>query len=334
VKYALFALCLFANTAHAADTLDKVRAAGHLVCGAVIEAADWNKDDLHGSLEGLDRALCRAVATAALGEHAQATVKEFTIEMDAELALEKGQVDMIAGVSPSTTAAMLHHITFSPTIFYDDVAILTRKPAHIDTLKALDGRKLCYEGDTDLDRLVQARLIDQGIKAWPFPFQEEGEMDDALIGGHCDAIIAERSRIAETRAKYASYAGLFDVLPASLTLDPITAATRQDDARWTTLVAYTIHALIQAEATGVTHANAATFKPGDDPIADRLLGVDWSSAQALGLPRNWTVQVLTAVGNYGEIYDRTVGEHSVYHLPRGLNALWMNGGLMAPMPVR
>jgi general L-amino acid transport system substrate-binding protein len=334
VKFAIVLLFCFAGAAQAASTVDSIRGAGHLTCGVVMESADWNKDDLHGSLDKLDRAMCGAAAIAVLGAHAPIVFREFAVELDAEAALAHGQVDMIAGVTPTATATTLHHIWFSPVFFYDDVSVLARKSSHIANLKALGGKKLCYEQDTDLDRLVQARLIDRGIKVLPFPFQEEGEMNDALIGGHCDAMIGDRSKLAQIRAVYPSFARFLDLLPQSVSLDPVAAATRQDDPAWTTIVAWTITALMQAEAVGVTQDNAASFKPGDDVLGDRLLGVDWATGQALGLPKTWTVPVLSALGNYGEIYERTVGAASPYKLPRGFNALWRDGGLLAPLPMR
>ncbi len=327
-------LCLCATTAHAAGTIDQIRAAGQLTCGVVVEAQDWNKDDLHGNLAALDGEICRAAATAVLGDHEKVIYKEYPVEIDAEQALAKGEIEMIAGVSPSATATMLHHIWFSPAFFYDDATVLALKASNIATLSDLAHKKVCTEDGTDLERLVQARLVDRGIAAIPFPFQEEGEMDDALVGGHCDAIFAERSKLAQTLATYAARADELELLPNSVTLDPVAAATRQDDPRWTAVVAWTINALIQAEATGVTRANVHEFNPGDDPVSARLLGTDWATAQAFDLPRDWTVQVLSAVGNYGEIFERTVGRESSYHLPRGLNALWLSGGLIAPMPVR
>jgi general L-amino acid transport system substrate-binding protein len=66
-----------------------------------------------------------------------------------------------------------------------------------------------------------------------------------------------------------------------------------------------------------------------------LLGVDWATSRALGLPaKDWAAQVIAVVGNYGEIYDRTVGLNGPLKLTRGLNALWTNGGLMRPLPVQ
>ena len=93
------------------------------------------------------------------------------------------------------------------------------------------------------------------------------------------------------------------------------------------------YALIQAEASGVTRANVDTQLRSEDPVVQRLLGVDWATSRALGLPaHDWSRQVISVVGNYGEIYDRSIG--SSLHLPRGVNALWLHGGLMFPLPVQ
>lgn len=101
------------------------------------------------------------------------------------------------------------------------------------------------------------------------------------------------------------------------------------------IVDWTIYALIQAEASGVTQANVAAMGASEDPVVQRLLGVDWATSRALGLEaHDWAAQVIAVVGNYGEIYDRSVGSQSALKLPRGLNALWLNGGLMHPLPVQ
>ena len=110
-------------------------------------------------------------------------------------------------------------------------------------------------------------------------------------------------------------------------------AYRRDDPQWALIVDWTVHALVQAEASGVTQANVGAQRSSEDPVVQRLLGVDFATSRALGLPaRDWAAQVIAAVGNYGEIYERTVT--ATLRLPRGLNALWLNGGLMRPLPVQ
>jgi general L-amino acid transport system substrate-binding protein len=109
---------------------------------------------------------------------------------------------------------------------------------------------------------------------------------------------------------------------------------RQGDAQWAAIVDWTIHALIQAEASGVTQANVARMRASEDPVIQHLIGADWSAAQALDLERDWAARVIAAVGNHGEVYERTVGARSPLRLPRGLNALWTTSGLMRPLPAR
>jgi general L-amino acid transport system substrate-binding protein len=110
------------------------------------------------------------------------------------------------------------------------------------------------------------------------------------------------------------------------------AATRNDDPLWSLAVDDVIDALVEAEAIGVTQANVAQVGTREDIGARELTGRDIAIPRAFGLPRDWAVRAVAAVGNYGEIFDRTIGRP--YHLDRGLNALWSSGGLMAPHPLR
>ncbi|HEY8194433.1 MAG TPA: amino acid ABC transporter substrate-binding protein, partial [Hyphomicrobium sp.] len=45
-------------------------------------------------------------------------------------------------------------------------------------------------------------------------------------------------------------------------------------------------------------------------------------------------QIVRQVGNYGEIFERTLGQGSPLKLDRGLNNLWTKGGLMYSAPMR
>jgi general L-amino acid transport system substrate-binding protein len=118
-----------------------------------------------------------------------------------------------------------------------------------------------------------------------------------------------------------------------LTLSPIAPAYRNGDPQWSMIVDWTVYSLIQAEASGVTRANVGAQRASEDPVVQRLLGVDWATSRALGLSaKDWAAQVIAVVGNYGEIYERAVG--SPLQMPRGMNALWLNGGLMHPLPVQ
>lgn len=319
----------------ASPTLDKVRAAHALACGVVAVPEDWTKTDLHGPLAPLGTEICKAVAVAVLGVQAKVSLKPYQSELEAEEGLHKGETDLIVGVTPDATSMWHWNISFGPPVFYDGLGFLVRKDAPVHSVAGLAGLKVCFIEGTDNDKIILARTVARGIAIVPLPFQEEGEMEDGLAVRHCDAIGAYVSRLAQERASYPKQMGNDVILPELLTLAPAAPAYRQGDPQWGMIVDWTIYALIQAEASGVTRANVAAERASEDPVVQRLLGVDWATSRALGLgTHDWAAQVIAVVGNYGEIYDRTVGPDSALKLPRGLNALWTQGGLIHPLPVQ
>jgi general L-amino acid transport system substrate-binding protein len=324
-----------AGPALAGPTLDKVQAAGELSCGVIAEPDDYSKADLHGALAPLGAAICEAVALAALGEHAKVALKTYAVELEAEEGLHNGEVDLIVGATPDATSVWHWQIWFGPPVFYDAQGFMVRRDANATSLAQLAGRKVCFIEGTDNEKMLLARTVARGIAVIPLPFQEEGEMEDGLAVGHCDAISADLTKLAQARATFPKQLGDDIVLADLLTLHPAAPAYRQGDAQWASIVDWTIHALVQAEASGVTRANVAGQHESEDLVVQRLLGEDWASSRALGLPaRDWAARVIATVGNYGEIYDRTVGPHGTLGMPRGLNALWLHGGLLHPLPIQ
>ena len=297
-------------------------AAPPLSCGVVSETEDWGKQDVHGSLEAFERVICRAVAVALHGPHAALAVHAYPAEAEALSALQTRQIDIVAGVTPAFTAAALHHVAFGPVIFWDSLGFLVHHDSPARTAASLAGHRVCLIEGLPAEQILRSRFPALHLLA----FQEEGEMEDAFAGGSCDAVAADISMLAMIRQHLSrlNYALLGD----RLTLDPLALATRQDDVRLSAIASATVQALMLGEASGVTTARAAGLRSNGDPDLDRLLGTDWASGAAFGLPRDWALQVLRATGNYAEIYERSVD------LPRGLNALWLRGGLMAPLPLK
>ncbi len=94
-------------------------------------------------------------------------------------------------------------------------------------------------------------------------------------------------------------------------------------------------AIIEAEEQGVTKANAEEMRRTTvNPNTRRLLGVTPELGQSLQLDPAWAYNAIRAVGNYGEIYERTMGPNTPVSLPRGPNNLWNNGGLLYALPMR
>jgi general L-amino acid transport system substrate-binding protein len=330
--FALLALGVI-GTARAGAVLDRVRRAQSLRCGVIIEIPDENKSDMHGNLSPLGSAICRAVSVSLFGK-AAVQISSFHVEAEALGALETGRIDLAAGVTPTPRARVAQNIVFGPVIFWDWLAIMAHREFNIARLADINGKKLCSLDQSDAEALASWALVQRGIPYIPFTFQEEGEMESGLLTGHCQAFVGSISKLGEIRATYGSKLDDTLILPDRLALLPAAIAYRDGDAAFGAIADWTIHVLVQAETLGMTQANIATFRQSANILADRLTGIDPGGARALGLPPDWAATLVATMGNYGEIFDRTVGQGSPMRLPRGLNAAWPDGGLMAPMPLQ
>ncbi len=319
--------------ARAGTVIEHVLATGRLKCGAIAEPLDWNKDDLHASLAPLDAEMCRAVATAVLGAADRFDLQSYNSEREGLIALRQGHSDIVVGVTPNALRAGHDGIRFSMPFFQDSQGFMVHRAEGIRGLADIAGHKLCYIDGTDNDAIALSTLAAMHVRPVPFPFQEEGEMDAAIMDRHCQVTTAMISKLAEARASFRN-ARDYVLLPNLLSLVPATMAVDAQDARFGAVLDYTVSALLQAEFLGVTQATAATAPHSEDPRMQRLLGEDWATAQGLGLAHDWSRKLIATVGNYGEIYDRSIGPGTPFNLPRGPNALWTRGGLMAPLPLQ
>jgi len=319
-------------SASAEAVLEQVKSAAELKCGVVTEEYDYNKDDTHGNLGALGIDICRAVTAAVLGENGKLTVSSFPDEPHGLSAAASGKVALLAGATPRATVSSLYAVAFGQPFFFDGQGFIV--VPEINSIRDLSGKQVCFISNTEAETFVDAVLGARKIDFQPFPFEEQGEMDAALITGHCAAMTADVSRLANTRAAFRGRVSNFAILPELITFDPLAPAFRSGDPQWAAIVNWTIYALIQAEASGVTQANVEAMSTSEDPVINRLLTKAGGVGRALGLDDDWAVHVIKAVGNYGEIFERDVGQRSSLKLDRGLNALWTRGGLMYPSPSR
>jgi general L-amino acid transport system substrate-binding protein len=328
-----FAGCLLASPECAqAQTLDGIRSAGHLDCGVVAGVDDWNGEDVHGNLSALETEVCRAVATAILGNADLAKIQAFPGEPEALNALKSGAVQLAVGVSPSAGAATQFGIGFGPPIFFDNYRIMTSRQSSIADAAALRDKLVCALDMSAPERTLHDEMTARGVRYELMSHSEQGEMDAAVAVRRCVAAIGAESRLAQSRANFHALTGDFTFLPERFGLNQIVPAYRYGDQKFGLVVDWTVGALIEAEALGITRANVADAQKREDMRAEQLLGRDFATAQALGLAHDWAVKTIAATGNYGEIFQRTTGEP--YHLDRGVNALWTQGGLIYPLPMK
>lgn len=330
----LLALLAVVAAADAQQTLKKVRASGKLRCGVNYEQPEYSTEDAHGNRSAFDFDLCKAIAVSVLGPGAKFDAVPYRDESDALKGLNAGEIDVLATASRNYVNSALRGFAFTRPVFYDYQAFLVDKKLGLHSAQDLAGRKVCFLGGTEIERQLEGFMARESIKWIPFPFQEEGEMEAAFLTGNCAAITADVSQLAYERLAFRKLASSFAILPDVIAPDPLAIASRTGDPQWAATLDWIVNALVQAEASGVTQANVLAMKSSPDPVIQRLLGTQRGYGQALNLPDDWTVATIQAVGNYGELYQRTLGAGSAMKLPRGANNLYTRGGLMYPEPIR
>ena len=326
-------LLALVTPAGAGPVLDRVKQSQTLTCGVIAVPEDYTKSDVHGTLDDFGSDLCRAVAVAAAGVDARMVVRSFPDERHGFDAIASGKVDLLFGASPSGSAEITHGLRFGRPVFYDAEGLLVRRDSGIASLSDLAGKTVCFIGSTHGEDVLHHEEAKRGFQTLPFPFEEDGEMDVALLRDHCAAIISSVSRLANTRASFHAEVKDFVVLPDRLSLEPMAPAFPQGDPQWAVVVDATMNALLAAEVANVGKADAGMIRTTEDPIL-RVLGGFVPGVDQSIIDDGWAVRAIAAVGNYGEIYDRDLGPGTKMDLPRGLNALWTQGGLIIPVPPR
>ena len=323
-----------AATASAA-TLDAVKQRGTLVCGVSAGFAGFSMPDSQGNFKGLDVDYCRALAAGVLGDPSKVRYVALTAQ-NRFTALQSGEIDVLYR---NSTETFLRGVTLGlrqgPVNFYDGQGFVVKKDLGVRDLKALNGATICVaQGTTHevtLGDYGRANTID-----WkPLVFDRVDTMYQTFFGGRCDAMTQDASALAGAVATAAPNASDYVVLPQTISKEPLGPFTRNGDEVWTDIIAWLHYGLIEAEELGITRENADEMaKSSQTPAVQRLLGTSGDLGSRLGLDNKWLLLAIKVGGNYGEIFERNVGQASPLKLERGLNALWGKGGLMYAIPFK
>jgi general L-amino acid transport system substrate-binding protein len=336
IRAALVAACvaLFGTAAQAGPTLDQIRARGTLICGIHTGVAGFALPDSRGTWQGLDVDLCRGLAVAIFND---ATKVRFSPLSSSTrfTALGSGEIDVLFRTSTQTmlrdTTLGLRHVT---TYFFDGHGFLVRNSLGVRQVREMNGATICLIQGTTNEQVTADYFRSVNVPFRPVVFERTDQAAAALQAGRCDAFGSDASQLAAVRSTMQNPRE-WTVLPERFSKEPYGAYVRRGDDDWFELIRWYTTALLEAEEQGVTAANAEQMRrTSTNPNTRRLLGVTPELGQALKIDPLWAYNVIRAIGNYGEIYERTMGENTPVALPRGPNNLWTNGGLMYPLPMR
>lgn len=321
--------------AHAGKTLDTIQQRGQIAVGVSTGVPGFSAANSQGQWMGLDVDIAKAVAAAVLGSADKvkwvplASQQRFT-------ALQSGEVDVL---SRNTTVTLTRDASMglasTAVVFYDGQGFMVPAKLKVKSAKQLKGATVCVQSGTTSEKNLTDFSRTHNLNLKPVVFDKFDAANAAYFAGRCQAYTTDASGLASVRAKEAKNPQEHLILPELISKEPLGPLVRRGDDEWQALVRWVVYGLIEAEENGITQANVAQLKAeSTDPVVGRLLGKTEDIGKLLGLDRDWLVRAIQAVGNYGEIYERNVGEKTPVGLPRGLNRLWNQGGLLYALPVR
>jgi general L-amino acid transport system substrate-binding protein len=325
----------FGTQAALADsaTLKAVKDRGMLNCGANGQLAGFGIPDPQGNWTGFDVDFCRALAAAIFNDPTKVKFVPLTAA-NRFTALQSGEIDVL---SRNTTWTMERDTTlgvdFAAVNFYDGQGFMVRKSLKVNSALELNGASVCVQQGTTTELNLADYFRQNHMSLKTVTFATLDEAIKAYDSSRCDAFTTDSSGLYGTRLQLADPNANI-VLPEIISKEPLSPAVRQGDDSWEDLVRWTHFAMVDAEELGVNQHNVDDMLKSDAPDIRRLLGVEGQFGTALGLSNDWAYRIVKLVGNYGESFERNVGQGSPLKIARGLNALWTKGGLQYGLPIR
>lgn len=322
-----------AVSAQGPKTLDTVKARGKLFCGANVGLPGFGAPDDKGNWTGLDVEFCQAVAAAIFNDPKKVEYKPLTAK-ERFTALQSGEADLLARNTTWTLSRdSALGLTFAGINFYDGQGFMVKTSLGVKSAKELKGASVCVQTGTTTELNLADFFRANNMQYKPVVFEKADETVAAYDAGRCDTFTTDSSGLYAEKLKLKNPAEHI-VLPEIISKEPLGPVVRQGDSQWLTVVKWVHYAMLNAEELGVTKANVDQMLTSANPEIKRLLGKEGEFGKGLGLDNDWAYRIIKHVGNYGESYDRNVGEGSRIKIGRGVNNLWTKGGLQYAPPIR
>jgi general L-amino acid transport system substrate-binding protein len=323
----------FAASAASATTLETVKARGTLNCGANGTLAGFGLPDAQGNWTGLDVDFCRAVAAAVLGDSKKVKFVPLSAK-DRFTALQSGEVDVLARNTTWTSSRDTQlGLNFTGVNYYDGQGFMVRKALKVNSALELSDASVCVQQGTTTELNLADYFRANKMKLKSVTFATANEAVKAYDAGRCDAFTTDASGLYSERLRLANPDDHI-VLPEIISKEPLGPSVRHGDDQWFDIVKWVHFAMINAEELGISSKSLDEADKSTNPDIKRLLGTEGNYGEQLGLSKDWAANIIKQVGNYGESFDRNVGDGSPLKIARGLNRLWTKGGIQYAPPVR
>lgn len=328
------ALPAFAQSALAPDgpTLAAVRARGHLICAASDPLPGFDQIGADGLWTGFDVDMCRAVAAAVFGDANKVEFRALS-GVSRFAHLQTGAVDLMTRNGAWTMSRDTSFgANFVGSSFYDGQAFMVPISLNVVSAYELDDVSVCVlDDERELSNLREFFFLNQA-RYTEVVYEDREDLSVAYRSGLCTAVSAPASWLHAIRRGLSDPAA-HRVLPERISKESFGPVVRDNDDQWFKIIEWTLFAVINAEEVGVTSSNIGSLSAARTIAIRRLLGLEGEFGPSLGLSAHFITDVISQVGNYGEIFERNFGAANGVAMARGQNALWTNGGLLFAPPI-
>lgn len=316
-----------------AATLDDVKENGYLRCGVNQGLSGFSTKNSADEWQGLDVDFCKGLAAAILGQDYEVRFTPLTAANRLD-ALRRGDVDVLAGNMTWTAARDTQlGLNFIGVNYYDGQGFMTRAEMKINSVLQLSGASICAISGTTTELNIVDYFNENNLEYNLELFEKTADATAAYEAGRCDVYSTDVTALYVRRLEF-SNPDEHIIIPEIISKEPLGPVVREGDDQWFNIARWSFMAVLNAEELGVTSVNIDDMMTSSNPAVQRLLGVTDDFGEQLGLKNDWVAQMIRAVGNYGEQYDRNLGAESPLGIARGINALWVDGGLMYGAPIR
>lgn len=328
------ALCVGMVSSASAATLDEVQERGELRCGVNVGLSGFSSPDQDGTWQGLDVETCRGIAAAIFDDPEAVSFTPLTAK-ERFTALQSGEIDVLSrNTTWTATRDNSLGLNFTATTFYDGQGFMVAKDLGVESPDQFDGASICIQSGTTHELNLADYFPSRGIDIQTVTFDTPDQTAQGFASGRCDILTSDTSQLSALRLQLPEPDSV-EILETLISKEPLGPVVRQGDDQWLDIVQWSIFAMVNAEELGVNSDNVDDMQADPpNPQVARLLGVDGDYGEQLGLENDWAYNLISHVGNYGEVFASTVGEDSPMQISRGVNALWNEGGILYAPPVR
>jgi general L-amino acid transport system substrate-binding protein len=332
---AAMAVSAIPEGALAQQTLQLVKQRGHLNCQVGQPTPGYYALAEDGTWSGMDVDVCRAVSAAIFGDPDKVEYQSVTTAVRFT-SLANGESDMLSRTTTWTAVRDTQlGLEFAGVNFYDGQGFLVPRASGVTSALELDGATVCVQTGTTTELNLADYFRANNMALTAVNNENVNVVVETYLGGGCDAYTNDKSGLAARRSAFPNPDDHI-ILPETISKEPLGPVVRHGDNAWADLVRWVLYGMIEAEELGVSSENIDEMLNSDNPSIKRLVGTEGNIGEGMGLSNDFMVNVIKSVGNYGEVYERHVGENTPIGIPRAgtLNALWTDGGLMYAMPFR